>query len=134
MVEPHDKEMRDPLEKKRKDYRHQRPTSEGGEAWHKVRSRLPRMERRQYRHAQDQVLRDAIQDLDAGALEASDNVNALKRKYFRLLRYRREIPLGKKVELRRAGVRRLMYWVPAGRKQGRKYRPWRDNMRAWINE
>ena len=126
-----EKEERDPKDKKRQDYEHQRSSSVGGEGWRKVRSRLPKMERRLYRHAQKLALREAM-SLEDGELEANDWVNGLKRKYFRLLRYRREIPLGKKVELRRGGVRRLMYWVPAGRKQGRKYLPWHRFIVLWI--
>jgi hypothetical protein len=89
------------------------------------------MERRLYRHAQERALHEAM-SVEDGELEANDRVDGLKRKYFRLLRYRREIPLGKKVELRRGGVRRLMYWVPAERKQGRKYLPWRRFVVLWI--
>ena len=67
-----------------------------------------------------------------GELEAGAKVNGLKRKYFRLLLHRREITLGKKVELHPGGVRRLAYWLPAGRKQGRNYLPFRKHVRLWI--
>jgi hypothetical protein len=73
-----------------------------------------------------------MRNVENGELEANDRVNGLKRKYFRLLLYRREIPLGKKVELRMGGVRKLQYRVPAGRKKGRKYLPWHRLMEQWI--
>lgn len=132
MAEWSEKDKRDPQYNKQQDYRHQRSSSEGGQGWRKVRSRLPKMERRLYRHAQERALREAMYNVGDGESEASDRVTGLKRKHFRLLHSRREIPLGRKVELRRGGVRRLLYRMPAGRKQGRKYLPLRRFVDLWI--
>jgi hypothetical protein len=132
MAEDHKREMRDPHKEKELDYKHQRSATEGGDGWRKVRAKLPKMERKLYRHAQEKALRESMRLAEDGELEAGAEVNGLKRKYFRLLLHRREITLGKKVELHLGGVRPLAIWLPAGRKQGRNYLPLRKHVKLWI--
>jgi hypothetical protein len=131
---------KDPQTEKQLDYKHQRRTSEGGKGWRKAVARLPRRERRLYRQAQERALREAllvesaVEGEEATGLTAGDNVRGLKRSRFRVLDHRREIPLGKRVALKRAGITRLMYRVPAGRKRGRHLLPRRNLIRKWVKE
>ena len=124
---------KDPFLEKQADYKHQRRTSEGGQAWRKVRASLPREERKRYRLAQERALQQTVADLEDQGVSASDEVSGLKRKYFRLLWYRREIALGKKVTLRTGKVRVLGGWyLPVGHKVGRRYRPSPGNIVSAI--
>ena len=112
-----------PHHEKQLDYKHQRRTSEGGKAWRKTVAKLPRLERRRYRQAQERALDEGMFSQEELGSNAADNVRALRRSNFGILHHRREMPLGKRVSLKQAGIKRIMYRVRHGRKKGRHWLP-----------
>lgn len=117
-LEPREpKAQRSPGREKQLDYKHQRRSTEGGQGWRKTRSRLPHIERRRYRQAQESALRIAMSNEDM-ELSAGDSVKAIRRSNFVELHSRREIPLAMEVKLR---VRQI--WLRSGRKKGRHILP-----------
>jgi hypothetical protein len=127
-----------PRHKKQLDYKHQRRTTEGGKGWRKTVARLPRLERRLFRQAQQRALREALhteetqEGAQAPGLVAGDSLRSIRRSNFGMLHHRREIPLGVRVSLKKAGITRLMYRVPHGRKKGRNALSARLMIAAWF--
>jgi hypothetical protein len=132
LISPERPQRKDPTSEKQMDYKRQRRASEGGKGWRKTVARLPRRERRLYRHAQERALREALSDAEAPGSTAGDSVRRIKRASFVELHHRREIPLGMRVSLKRAGIVRLMLWGRAGRRRGRNVVPPRYVLTNWV--
>lgn len=110
-----------PQHEKQLDYKNQRRTSEDGKGWRKTVAKLPRLERRRYRQAQERALHDGMFGQEELGSNAADNVRALRRSNFGILHHRREMPLGKRISLKQAGIARIRYRVRHGRKKGRHW-------------
>jgi hypothetical protein len=129
---PKRQRSKDPHHEKQLDYQHQRRSTEGGQGWRKARASLPRRERKLIRRTQERALRQSMLDPEGAGLAAGDSVRGAKRSRFILLDNRREIPLGKRVSIKKSGEGRIQYWLPVGRKIGRHLLPHRSLIALWA--